>query len=49
MLAFLCSVMSVRDSPVHNLVHQNEQIFLRVMTRILDKTLIHCQVSFKAL
>jgi len=39
MLALLCSVMSVRDSPVH---HQNEQIFFRVMTqRVLDKTLMH--------
>jgi len=38
MLTLICSMMSVRDSPVH----QNEQIFFRVMTRrVLDKTLIH--------
>jgi len=31
-------------------VHQNEQIFFRVMTRrVLDKTLIHRLVLFKAL
>jgi len=47
MLALLCSVMSVRDSPVQT---QNEQIFFRVMTqRVLDKTLICRLVSFKAL
>jgi len=29
MLALLCSLMSIRDSSVH----QNERIFFRVMTR----------------
>jgi len=41
MLALLCSVMRVRDSPVQT-QNQNEQIFFRVMTqRVLDQTLIH--------
>jgi len=46
-----CSVLWwVSVTLLFKLVHQNEQIFVRVMTqRVLDKTLIHRLVSFKAL